>query len=424
MKGFFLVLLCFAVTSCASVRFGEDASDYQRQLMELRAEVIKNPNNATALRDLGVILVRTSSYAQGHEYLTQAFVLQPRDPKTLAYLGLASESLGQREAALRLYEKYPEVPRTSPYRRLMIGRYEWIVRNLAQQQMRALAAREDSVAAGDAPVSARVVAVFPLQYLGSDARYEPLSRGISEMVMIDLANVPGLRVVERVRLQALQDELQLGQSRYVDPATAPRLGRLLGAGRVVGGNYNVIGRGNLQLELAHWDWQTAAAFQGQRMDDAVQNLFRMQKALVFELLNALQIELTAEQREKIERVPTQNLQAFLAYSRGLASEDAGAFSEAARHYGQAQQLDPNFQAATARADAAEGLAVASGTPEEALVVAGQLEVPLPGIDLMANRTAVLNASINASVVPGQDSRKPAQEASPFPAPPARPGNAP
>jgi hypothetical protein len=42
---------------------------------------------------------------------------------------------------------------------------------------------------------------------------------------------------------------------------------------------------------------------------------------------------------------TQSLAAFLAYSRGLAAEDAGDFSRAAAYFSEAVQTDPGFQAA-------------------------------------------------------------------------------
>jgi hypothetical protein len=42
---------------------------------------------------------------------------------------------------------------------------------------------------------------------------------------------------------------------------------------------------------------------------------------------------------------TQDLTAFLAYSRGLLAEDAGDFSRAAAYFSDAVQADPGFQAA-------------------------------------------------------------------------------
>src|SRR5262249_48647567 len=55
----------------------------------------------------------------------------------------------------------------------------------------------------------------------------------------------------------------------------------------------------------------------------------------------------AEQRAIAER-PTADLQAFLAFSRGLEAEDQGRFEDAALFYQQAATRDPAFAAARAR----------------------------------------------------------------------------
>ena len=46
--------------------------------------------------------------------------------------------------------------------------------------------------------------------------------------------------------------------------------------------------------------------------------------------------------------PTSNLQAFLAYSRGVQAEDQGKFDEAARFFESAKTIDPSFSAATSK----------------------------------------------------------------------------
>jgi hypothetical protein len=57
----------------------------------------------------------------------------------------------------------------------------------------------------------------------------------------------------------------------------------------------------------------------------------------------------AEQRAIAER-PTADLQAFLAFSRGLEADDQGRFTEAAQFYQQAAARDPSFRAAKERAE--------------------------------------------------------------------------
>ena len=407
------------IAGCASGRYNEDVNRYERRRIALEQRLAADPRDVAALRDLGVIHVRTARYARGYDLLKQAFAADAQDPEMLFYLGIASETVGDRSSAVRVYEKYETLPRLSPYRRLMVGRLGALVRDDARRQALELVAAEDTLRAG-APTSSRVVAVFPLQYRGDDARFAPIARGLSEMITVDLANVGSLRVVERVRMSALLDELRLSASSRVDPATAPRVGRLIGAGRVVGGAYSVVDGRTLRVDLSAWAYGEAPAPTLTSADDALAKFFQIEKALVFDLLTSMGVEPTPAERARIERIPTQNLQAFLAYSRALEREDAGDFRGAAGLFNQALRLDPAFGAAAGRAEATDGMATAGSTPESALAAAPEAN-GLAGNGLLDRRIGTLLSDLNAGLLPGIDNRKPAQEAPVFfPPPPPRP----
>ena len=273
-------------------------------------------------------------------------------------------------------------------------------------------AREEELAA---EIDARVVAVLPLAYQGGNDRYAPLGRGLSEMITVDLASIRRIRVVERVRLQALLDELELAQSDYVDPSSAPRVGRLLGAGRLVGGSYNVLGDDELRMDVALAELeQQAASPDFETRSGALDDLFELQKELVFRVIDRLGIELTPEEREAIESVPTRNLQAFLAYSRGLLEQDQGNYATAAEAFGRARQLDPGFSEAASREQTSENLGAAAGSPDQALIGAIRVSPPLPtssSIDLLNNRLQEISETVGAEFIPTQDARQPAAESS-------------
>ncbi len=404
-----LVVLLFSLflSSCSRALFVGELSDYEEDIQTLQARLVENPSDAAALRDLGAIYLKARQFAEANTYLERAFAIMPDDPKTLFNLGLANETVAKRETALRLYEKYVSVSRTSPYRRLMEGRYAWLSKRILRDQMEDIAAQEPSDVANTSP---RIVAVFPFIYHGADDRFEPLSRGLAELVTVDLANVAAIRVVERVRLQALLDELALAESQFMDQTTAPRIGKLLGAGRLVSGGYNVVGSENLRIDGAYAALENAAYFPLNEQSDALRNLFVMQKAFVFNLINELGVELTPEERNKIEYVPTQNLQAFIAYSRGLREEDAGAYGLAAGFFRRASQLDPAFSEAITRAEVNEAMAEADKSLEELIAEASDADSPrATGIDLMGIRIGLLNNAIGSGFIPGEEAREPASE---------------
>jgi hypothetical protein len=79
--------------------------------------------------------------------------------------------------------------------------------------------------------------------------------------------------------------------------------------------------------------------------DQLQQLFAMQKQVLNGLIQQMGITLSpAEQRALSER-PTADLQAFLAFSRGLEAEDRGDWRAAEAGYSAAVARDPNFRVA-------------------------------------------------------------------------------
>ncbi|WP_176521722.1 CsgG/HfaB family protein [Longimonas halophila] len=361
--------LMLVVGGCAASgpSFSEDPSDYEEEVETLQARLEADPADGAALRDLGQIYLQTRRPNRAYDTLKRAYSHLPNDPKTLFYLGMATESVGRTNAALELFSQYDAVPEDTRYRDLMEGRYEWLVREQARTDIREMIARETELAGDD--LSRGVLAVLPLNYRGAEAQYEPLGRGLAEMLITDLANVSDLRVVERVRLQAILNELEFGQTDYVDPASAPRVGRLLGAGRLAGGSYRVTQAEDIRMDMTVVELNSETAPRVPTQAGALADLFALQKELALALLDALDVSLTREERAAIAPVPTESLDAFLAFSKGLLDEDGGRFEAAAEHYRTAVAIDPGFSASARRAARAERLHAAGGAPQNALSTA-------------------------------------------------------
>jgi tetratricopeptide (TPR) repeat protein len=396
------------------VKYQENIADYRKQIAALEAKLRTNPRDADALRDLGVIYFQAQQYPQAKDYLKESSAIDAKDAKTLFYYGMTLETENKSQAALAAYINYTDVSLLSPYRKLMEGRYRALTRDIIQQQLQGLLAQEQVL--GDKDMSPATVAVFPLTHQGTDEKYAALGTGLSEMVIIDLGQVSALKLVERIRIEALLAELRFGQTQKVDPATAPRLGKLLSAGRIVGGTFSVSTDEKLRLDVSSWDVLKKKFPEATAQSDKLENLFKLEKDLVFGVIKEMGIKLSRAEQEKIQRVPTKNLQAFLLYCIGLQKEDARDFDAAKVYYNQASSLDPNFGQAKARSEAADALSAAGGSRETALASAHRIDPPFrPEIgptkdDLVAKRLQHLSNSIGSPFYPGEDSRKSAEEA--------------
>jgi tetratricopeptide (TPR) repeat protein len=229
------------------------------------------------------------------------------------------------------------------------------------------------------PADPQTVAVLPLQVTG-DSAYQPLSRGLAQMLTSDLALLRRFRMVERLQLGALMDELQLGTGTRVDQATAARVGHLMRAGRMVQGLAAIPSEQQVRIEAAVVTGTgevTAPASANGRFRD----LLTMEKELVVALAARLGYTLSEAERRAVLENGTSNLAAFLAYSRALDAEDRGDYAAAAAHYAEAVRQDPGFQAAR------EGYQTATSAPAAQTAAAGDLTVlagePAPEPDLPA-----------------------------------------
>ena len=83
--------------------------------------------------------------------------------------------------------------------------------------------------------------------IAGDSGLQPLSRGLAELMATDLAMVRSLRLLERIQVGALLDEMKLGASGRADPTTAARVGRLLRAERMVQGVATITENGPVRM---------------------------------------------------------------------------------------------------------------------------------------------------------------------------------
>lgn len=199
----------------------------------------------------------------------------------------------------------------------------------------------------------RVIAVPALIVNTADSTLAPLGFGLSDMLVTDLARSAQLTIVERTRMNALLREMQLVQSGQVDTSRAPRVGRLLGARRLVVGSLTDRGGGEFGIETRLVNTVDASITGAVSARAPLNSIFDAEKALAYLLFNELGVTLTPAERAAIEQRPTANIVAFLAYSRGVRDEAYGLYASAAVNFQAAVTADPNFGMARTRRDNAQ-----------------------------------------------------------------------
>jgi TolB-like protein len=160
---------------------------------------------------------------------------------------------------------------------------------------------------------------MPWSFVGTDETLAPLGVGVAHLVLTDLSRVAALTLVERERVQVLVEEMELANLGRVDPRTAARAGRLLRAERVVHGVVRQTSQGiQLEAQIVRTEDGRIEATQG--AGDRLERLFALEKGLLLALVDQLGIPISPAERRAITERPAQDIQSFLALSRGLESQ--------------------------------------------------------------------------------------------------------
>lgn len=413
MKKLFIVLIMGSfIFSCATTSSQQRSPDFKRDVVVLKQKLDANPGDAFILRDIGVLCYENNYNAPALKYLMKAFKANLNDVKTNAYLGLALEGAHKESLALLIYKRYPKFSLGSMFRDIMEGRYFLLMKNRIRSDVKT---RITDSAVQNSKVLPNAIAVFPLEYKGKSREYDSMGRGLSEMIITDMSYVPELQLVERVRVQSLKDEMELANSGMVEQSTAPQFGKLLNAGKMIHGSFNVRNGRELQIDVALWDVLNQRFPEFDNRKDALGNFFKIEKEIVFGVIEDLGIELTQVQREKIMRIPTKNLNAFLAYCKGLEKEDSGDYRAASGFFQKATKMDPAFSLADARARTSSAVQVSSRPSDLRLAAgngaSGPQGGPPPAFQqgIVRDRFKNMSMNIRSNFIPGQDSRKSAEE---------------
>jgi len=302
-------------------------------------------------------------------------MLAPGEALGPMVIGGCQEKDGRYDLAFATYtdfaNRYPQARGVAAIRALA----QLALRTQATQTAKLALARESTLTSLAPEPS--TIAVLPMTIAG-DSSLQPLARGLAELMLSDLAMVRSLRLLERIQVGALLDELKLGQGGRADPSTAARVGRLLRAERMVQGVAAITENGPVRMSatVVRGDGNVRS---GAQASGTFKQLLDLEKQLVFGLATELGIQLTEAERQRILRQGTKNLAAFLAYSQGLEALDRGDYRAAAAAFAAAVRADPSFQEAHERQQAAEAAPAVQATPGDLVTVVEAVEQIVPPV---------------------------------------------
>lgn len=196
------------------------------------------------------------------------------------------------------------------------------------------------------------IAVLPFDNGGSYGQdkenFDALQKGIAGMLISELATNPGARVVEREEVQRIIEEQNLGTSGRVDPQTAARIGKLVGARYMVMGTFiDFYGDFRVDVRLVSVETSEIVKTESERAQrDHLFDIIRNVAGKLMRGANLPPLPRQASEERQSRQVPTE---ALTYYSRALLYQDRGQKERAVEMYNRALSVFPEY------AEAKEGL---------------------------------------------------------------------
>jgi TolB-like protein/predicted Ser/Thr protein kinase len=320
---------------------------------------------ATDVYGLGAVLYQLLTghppFAGGTTYETIRLVLNtdPRPPRlwsrkvdrdlsTICLKCLEKDPTRRYSSALALAQDLERWLKHEPIRArragLLIRARKWVRRNPAVAALVTLSIVLAAVLgglickselAGRSP--ARGIAVLPFENLG-DKENAFFADGIQEDILTKLAKIGELKIISRTSVMP-----------YRGARNARQIGNALGVSHVLEGSVQRAGskvRVNAQLI----DTGTDTHVWAEQYDRDVSDVFAIQNDISRRVVDALKIQLGAEEAQRLAKKPTQNPEAYDSYLLGrfeLNKFTEEGFTKGVQHFQRAIALDPKFALAYA-----------------------------------------------------------------------------
>src|SRR5439155_705460 len=216
------------------------------EIPALIAQAQREPRNAALRFRLAAALAAARRCDTAVTVAHTAQLLEPDNVRGPLVVGWCQEQGGRYDAAIATYSDFAAQHPTARGVAALRAKAQLALRASAERTAQQALAREAELA--QQPPQSATVAVLPVLVSG-DSTYQPLSRGLAELITTDLAYIRTLRLLERLQIGVLLAELKLGASDRADPATAARVGKLLRVERMVQGVATIppAGTGSVQL---------------------------------------------------------------------------------------------------------------------------------------------------------------------------------
>jgi len=182
------------------------------------------------------------------------------------------------------------------------------------------------------------------------ADFEPLTRGLAEIVNTTLSGIQGIKLVERRRLNSIFDELKLSQSGMLSDENTVRVGRLAGARYLVFGSFMAAPNKKIRIDARIVDVETGLTTKAEEVTGKNDKVLSLAEKLCKKIVKNLSESFKNVKIQNRGRVKNINFESFLHFSRGVELQELGQNDKAVEEYKKSLAIEPDFSFAREKLD--------------------------------------------------------------------------
>ena len=201
------------------------------------------------------------------------------------------------------------------------------------------------------------LAVLPFVNTGNSEELDWLTDGVAEMLVTDLSQAAGIRVVGGERVREILDEMGSDAESLVSLDVVRDVAASAGTAVVVTGSFVQAGE-QLRVSVRIIDTNTGEVMGGENVDGAgMGSIFATVDTLsswIRDSVDTSRATISAPIDRDLVDVTTDSVEAFRFYSEGVKRQDRGDFEQAIEFFEEAVRLDPGFALAYVKLSTTHG----------------------------------------------------------------------
>ena len=332
-----------------------EQEEFDTAIPYFEAAIDSGVNIADAHRELGITYYKKEMAQQAANHLRIAVSNNRKDSRATFFLAIALEENDDFDEALDTYRKFITLNSSQSIRQDIRSRLALIKDKRDNQIVQEVVAEELGVSFNK--VQDNRIVVHYLEVTPGSVDPIALQKSLTGLLISDLAKVDQHNIVRRNLLQKLINVIDLDQDAVLNTKNVKRIGHLLHAKHVVSGKIEESSDGVFRSNLFLNNIDSNEV-QPVGTPEEENDLFELQKVLVFGILESLGIQPVGTLKKALLKKETENMSALILFGQGLDSVDRSDYTTAAKLFRDALSEDPNFELAKKALNEAEALEIA------------------------------------------------------------------